>query len=157
MSDLEDPGMLPVPRVVVGVDGSKPSALALQWGIAYAQAIGGTVEAVTAWRIPTEWGFGGLTGDFDPEEDARLVLDETVTRVCGHESPVRVRRLVRRGTAAQVLLNAAKGAVMVVVGSRGHGGFVGMMLGSVSAALAEHSSCPVLVIHGDQTPPPFLR
>ena len=63
------------------------------------------------------------------------------------------RRLVNEGGAAGVLLDASQGAIMLVVGSRGHGGFTGLLLGSVSANVAEHATCPVLVIHGDQGPP----
>jgi nucleotide-binding universal stress UspA family protein len=60
---------------------------------------------------------------------------------------------VHEGGASKVLLDASEGAIMLVVGSRGHGGFAGLMLGSVSANVAAHASCPVLVIHGDQAPP----
>jgi nucleotide-binding universal stress UspA family protein len=56
--------------------------------------------------------------------------------------------------AAKVLLDVSQGAIMLVVGSRGHGGFAGLLLGSVSANVAEHAPCPVLVIHGDQAEPP---
>jgi nucleotide-binding universal stress UspA family protein len=63
---------------------------------------------------------------------------------------------VGEGGAAKVLLDACKGATMVVVGSRGHGGFSGLLLGSVSANLAEHAPCPVLIIHGHNGPPPAL-
>ena len=58
-----------------------------------------------------------------------------------------------RQVDAKVLLDASEGAIMLVVGSRGHGGFAGLRLGSVSANVAAHASCPVLVIHGDQAPP----
>jgi nucleotide-binding universal stress UspA family protein len=64
-----------------------------------------------------------------------------------------MRREVREGGAAKVLLEVSEGAAMVIVGSRGHGGFTGLLLGSVSANVAEHASCPVLIIHGDQAPP----
>ena len=57
------------------------------------------------------------------------------------------------GNAAKVLLEASEGARMLVVGSRGHGGFSGLLLGSVSAACAEHARCPVVVVHGDGPPP----
>jgi nucleotide-binding universal stress UspA family protein len=55
--------------------------------------------------------------------------------------------------AAKVLIDASQGATMLVVGSRGHGGFAGLLLGSVSANVAEHASCPVLIIHGHQPLP----
>ena len=90
--------------------------------------------------------------EWNPEEEARKVLDAAITQAYGDRLPTNLTRSVRQGTASQVLLDAAKGAVLVVVGSRGHGGFVGMLLGSVSAALAEHSPCPVLVVHGDEPP-----
>ncbi len=60
---------------------------------------------------------------------------------------------VREGGAAKVLLEASTGADMLVVGSRGHGGFSGLLLGSVSAGVSEHASCPVLIIHGDRPLP----
>ncbi|CCW11694.1 universal stress protein family [Rhodococcus aetherivorans] len=82
------------------------------------------------------------------------MLHETVTGVLGSEPGVSVQELVRRGGAARVLLDESRDAQFLVVGSRGHGGFSGLLLGSVSAACAEHAHCPVLVIHGDTPPPP---
>jgi nucleotide-binding universal stress UspA family protein len=61
--------------------------------------------------------------------------------------------VVREGNPAHVLLESSAGAMMLVVGSRGRGGFAGLILGSVSAAVAEHASCPVLVVHGDKPVP----
>lgn len=157
MSTVEGGRDVAIPRVVVGVDGSASSLLALQWAGQYAQAMGGAVNAVTAWRIPAGWGLAGVPLDWDPEVEARKVLDAAITESYGDRPPVNLTVRVRQGTASQVLLDAAKGAEMVVVGSRGHGGFVGMLLGSVSAALAEHSPCPVLVVHGEQPPLPLAR
>lgn len=137
------------PRIVVGVDGSAPSIEALRWAAGYANAVGGSVDAITAWRIPADWGFAGLPDGWDPEEDARGILEAAVREAFHGDPPAGLTLSVRRGTPSQVLLDAAEGATMVVVGSRGHGGFVGMLLGSVSAALTEHAPCPVLVIHGD--------
>jgi nucleotide-binding universal stress UspA family protein len=78
----------------------------------------------------------------------------TAEAVFGDQPPAGLQRQVREGGAAKVLLDAGESAIILVVGSRGHGGFAGLLLGSVSANVAEHASCPVLVIHGDQAPPP---
>jgi nucleotide-binding universal stress UspA family protein len=147
-----------VPRIVVGVDGSTSSVLALKWAANYAAAVGATIEAVSAWHTADEWGFGGLLPfDWDPEKVASEILEAAIVKAYNDERPANLITSVREGRASQVLLDAGKGADMIVVGSRGHGGFVGMLLGSVSAALAEHSSCPVLVVHGDHPPLPLVR
>ena len=148
----EGPGAGPG-RVVVGVDGSVPSQQALRWGAHLAAAFGAGLDAVTSWDFPASYGFGAVPSDWDPATDMRKVLDETVQAVFGDQPPAGLRRLVREGGAAKVLLDASQDAIMLVVGSRGHGGFAGLLLGSVSANVAEHASCPVLVIHGDQAPP----
>jgi len=140
-------------RVVVGVDGSVPSQQALRWGAHLAAAFGAGLDAVTAWDFPASYGFGAVPSDWNPAQDMRKALDETVQAVFGDQPPAGLRRLVGEGSAAKVLLDASQGAIMLVVGSRGHGGFTGLLLGSVSSNVAEHASCPVLVIHGDQAPP----
>jgi len=140
-------------RIVVGVDGSGPSHQALRWGAHLAATFGAGLDAVTAWDFPAAAGWGSVPSDWDPAEDMRKALDDTVQEVFGDQPPAGMRCLVREGGAARVLLDASQGAIMIVVGSRGHGGFAGLLLGSVSANVAEHASCPVLVIHGDQAPP----
>jgi nucleotide-binding universal stress UspA family protein len=140
-------------RIVVGVDGSQPSQQALRWGAHLAATFGAGLDAVTAWEFPATYGWGSVPSDWDPAQDMRKVLDDTMQDVFGDQPPAGLRRLVYEGGAAQVLLDASQGAIMVVVGSRGHGGFAGLLLGSVSSNVAEHASCPVLVIHGDQAPP----
>ena len=72
----------------------------------------------------------------------RIVL----AAVLGTEPSVRIEQEVLEGHPAQLLVTAAEGADLVVVGSRGHGGFVGMLLGSVSQHVAAHAPCPVLVV-----------
>jgi nucleotide-binding universal stress UspA family protein len=140
-------------RIVVGVDGSAHSEQALRWAASLAAAFGARLEAVTAWDVPTSYGFASVPPDWDPAGDMRKVLDETVRAVFGDQPPPGLHRQVREGGAAKVLIEASQGAIMLVVGSRGHGGFAGLLLGSVSSNVAEHAPCPVLVIHGDQVPP----
>jgi nucleotide-binding universal stress UspA family protein len=135
-------------HIVVGVDGSEPSQQALRWAVRYAGLVAAEVDAVTSWTYPTSYGVAGIPADWNPERDARVVLATTVEAVLGEDASVKVNQLVREGNAAQVLLDETKDAQLLVVGSRGHGGFAGLLLGSVSANCAEHAQCPVLVVHG---------
>ncbi len=141
------------PRVVVGVDGSEQSKRALKWAASYARATGARLDAVAAWQFPVGYGWGAVPSDWRPGLDMEKVLSQTVDEVFGDERPADMRLAVHEGNAAKVLLEEGKGALMVVVGSRGHGGFAGLLLGSVSASVAEHATCPVLVVHGDRNPP----
>jgi nucleotide-binding universal stress UspA family protein len=141
------------PRVIVGVDGSPPSKQALRWAAHFATSVGARVEAVSAWDYPATYGWAAWPQEWDPAADAQKALTSTVDEVFGTQRPAGLELTVRQGAAAGVLLSEAKGALMVIVGSRGHGGFVGMLLGSVSAKVAEHAACPVLVVHGDMLPP----
>lgn len=145
-------------RVVVGVDGSEPSKHALRWANFLARATGTAVEAVLCWQPFTDWGAMGtgwaaMPVGWNPEEDAGKALTATVDEVFGEHRPPGLQTTVREGNAAKVLLEVSTGAQMLVLGSRGHGGFAGLLLGSVSAACAEHAVCPVVVLHGT-TPPP---
>ena len=141
-------------RIVVGVDGSPHSRQALRWGAHLAGIFGARLDAVTAWEFPPSYGWASVPTEWNPGQDMGKVLDDTVRAVFGDQPPAGLRRQVLEGGAAKVLLDACEGAIMLVVGSRGHGGFAGLLLGSVSANVAEHASCPVLVIHGDQPAPP---
>ncbi|WP_327425486.1 universal stress protein (plasmid) [Streptomyces sp. NBC_01527] len=137
-------------RIVVGVDGSDSSKQALRWAVRQAQLTGGVVEAVTAWDFPQ---FHGALGWLPPsssdeaavEGRARRELAEAIEETVGSQPPVEVRTEVRYGTAAGVLLDAARGASMLVVGSRGLGGFSGLLLGSVAQHCTQHAACPVVV------------
>lgn len=138
-------------RIVVGVDGSAPSKDALRWAARIATATGGVIEAIIAWEFPQTYGWPVGMDDWRPDVDAAEVLRQTLDEVFGKERPTGLRTVVAEGHARQVLLSASDGAEMLVVGSRGHGGFAGLLLGSVSAACAEHARCPVLVVHGAAT------
>lgn len=137
-------------RIVVGVDGSAPSKAALRWAARIAPVIRGAIQAVIAWEYPASYGWAvAVPEQWRPDLDAAKVLEETLNEVFGASWPPGLVTTVREGRASAVLLNVSKNADMLVVGSRGHGGFAGLLLGSVSAACAEHAHCPVLVVHGE--------
>lgn len=134
-------------RIVVGVDGSPSSMKALRWAIGQAKLTGAEVEAVIAWSYPSSYGLAPFSeGAADFEGDAGKLLIEALAQVSGIAPDVVVEPLVVQGHAADVLVRTAEGADLLVVGSRGHGGFAGMLLGSVSQYCVHHASCPVLVL-----------
>lgn len=138
-------------RIVVGVDGSAPSKSALRWAVRAADVTGGGIDAVIAWQVPPNYGWSVADPHWHPDRDAEKVVTETVDEVFGADRPRDLRIIVRQGNPAKVLLDASRGAELLIVGSRGHGGFVGLLLGSVSSSCAEHAHCPVLVVHQDTT------
>lgn len=138
-------------RIVVGVDGSPESILALKWAGKLAEGLDATITAVTAWHMETVFG-SYIVPDWDPHEDACQTLSDAVQDAFGDKLPEGFSGVCVRGRPAQILMEYGKSARMLIVGSRGHGGFAGMLLGSVSSACAEHASCPVLVIHGQGEP-----
>ena len=148
-----DPGGHP-PRIVAGVDGSPSSLAALHWAVRQAQRTGATVDAVIAWQFPATGNFGWapVSGidDLDFESFAKHTLEEAIGSLGEEAAGVPVQPLVVPGLAAQVLLDAAVGADLLVVGSRGRGGFADALLGSVSQHCVHHASCPVVVIRGQE-------
>jgi nucleotide-binding universal stress UspA family protein len=142
------------PRIVVGIDGSEQSTHALHWAQCLATTAGAQLEAVAAWQLPlaAEWGTPSVPYNWDPEADMDKLLTQTVDAAFGADRPSDLRLVVTEGHPARVLLERSADALMLVVGSRGHGGFAGLLLGSISANVAEHASCPVLVVHGNELP-----
>jgi nucleotide-binding universal stress UspA family protein len=134
-------------RIVVGVDGSVPSKAALLWAVEQARLTGAVVEAVIAWEIPLSLRNPWPTAEtIDFKSIATHTVADAIAEASGSAGQVEIRPEVVEGNAAQVLLDASAGADLLVVGSRGHGGFVGALLGSVSQHCVLHSSCPVVVI-----------
>lgn len=133
-------------RIVVGVDGSESSKAALRWAIRQAKLVGASVDVVTAWRYPTGYGWAPATADIDFEGEAKRILSEALGEISSLEPDVPVRPLVAEGHAAEVLLRTARGADLLVVGSRGHGGFASALVGSVSLQCVLHAHCPVLIL-----------
>jgi nucleotide-binding universal stress UspA family protein len=140
------------PRIVVGVDGSAASRAALRWALGQAELTGAAIDAVVAWQYPVAtggyaWAPVAVMDSSDLQEAAEKTLADEVGEVTGG-STVQVRSRVVEGIAAQALLAASVGAELLVVGSRGHGGFAGALLGSVSQHCVHHATCPVVIIRG---------
>lgn len=137
--------------VVVGVDGSPASAMAMAWAARYARAMGATVRAVLAWHYPAAAGPApigvapaAVAGDI--EQARREDLDKAIAATFGDPPSVQVEPKVVYGHPSQVLIDESRDADLLVVGSRGHGGFTGMLLGSVSTHCVTHAACPVTVV-----------
>ena len=134
-------------RIVVGVDGSVPSMEALTWAVRQAELTGAVVEAVIAWDFPMYYGYAAPAIDVDWDGIATQVVTKAIAEVAARSLATAViRPKVVQGNAAEVLLQAAAGADLLVVGSRGHGGFVEALLGSVGQHAVHHAKCPVVVI-----------
>lgn len=141
-------------RIVVGVDGSKPSQAALEWAAAEAALRGGTVVAVHAVAVPVMTGFATGVALAEPaylqpggplEAAADRLLNEAVERLAPHPA-VKVLTRVEEGPAASVLLEMAADADLLVLGCRGRGGFRGLLLGSTTQACIHHSPCPTALL-----------
>lgn len=139
--------------VVVGVDGGSDSLRALKWAADHAAEVNAPLIALTAYQVPMIAGPHAMAGWEDPaslEEAARDMLDGAVKEVLGEDSDV--QKYVLRGHPAEAIVTASRDAELIVVGSRGRGGFAGLLLGSVSQHVVPHSHCPVVVLpHGDPT------
>jgi nucleotide-binding universal stress UspA family protein len=134
-------------RIVVGIDGSASSKEALRWSADEAERRGDVLHAVLVWDNPYRdmWLPSNPPGT-DPLAHFRVALDRTVKAILGEHPAVKVETEVLEGHPAQVLVDRAKGADMLVVGSRGHGGFAGALIGSVSFSCAAHATCPVVIV-----------
>ena len=134
-------------RIVVGVDGSDSSKAALAWAIRQAKLTGAMVQAVIAWEFPINFGYRVPATPIPGfEERARDVVTLAIADVSGPDEHVTIRTEVAEGNGARVLLDASAGADLLVVGSRGHGGFAGALLGSVSQHCVHRATCPVVIV-----------
>ena len=140
-------------RIVVGLDGSDESRSALRWAVAEAAIWDAELDVVHAWDfpfviVPPPMNFTYPADIEALERSAEALLDAEVEAVRVHTgpSPRQVEKIIVRDTATRALLETAKGADLLVVGSRGHGGFTGLLLGSVSNQCVHHAPCPVTVV-----------
>jgi nucleotide-binding universal stress UspA family protein len=136
-------------RIVVGVDGSEQSLQALDWAARQAELTGALLEVVTTWQWPMSFGWAPQVPEgWDPEADARKVLNGAVDPVRRAHPTINLNLQAVEGHPAPALVDASQGADLLVVGSRGHGSFAGMLLGSVSEHCVTNAHCPVLVMRG---------
>jgi nucleotide-binding universal stress UspA family protein len=142
--------------IVVGVDSSPEAKEALRFALQEAKLRQATLRVVHAWQF----GYIGASGiegaspvvggDLgELRHTAALALDATLYEVVPHSNGVAIERRVVEGAPAAVLVDESRRADLLVVGSRGHGGFTGLLLGSVSQQCAHHASCPVVIVHRD--------
>lgn len=136
-------------RIIVGVEGSGGATGALKWAIEEAKIRSAKIEVITAYSTT----FVSNASDFnyvpieplDLQEQVQAMQQEIVTSVVGDED-VEIECKMVKGRAADVLITAGQDAEMVVVGSRGRGGFKGLLLGSVSHQIVQHCKCPVVIV-----------
>jgi nucleotide-binding universal stress UspA family protein len=143
--------------VVVGVDGSAGSSEALQWAIAEARLRNAPLRAVHAWTyvnplIPSLVGYPysaeSVDSTVDDRQQAAEQILERATSELAEVHDIEIERVIGEGSAAQVLIDSVGEDDLLVVGSRGHGGFAGLLLGSVSQQCAQHAPCPVVIVRG---------
>lgn len=139
-------------RIVVGVDGSQNSLAALRFAIEEGALRGAAVEAVLAWHRPytgDAWTMAIPIDIVGMEASYRAELDAIVDRVDADALGEPVEKVLLEASPAQALLDRSADADLLIVGSRGHGGFVGLLLGSVGNQVAAHATCPVVIVPGE--------
>jgi nucleotide-binding universal stress UspA family protein len=138
--------------IVVGVDGSKGAQTALKEATTEAVLRSARLRIVHAWSVPQAAFGAGLVGidqtAFDGfRQNAETIVDEALAEAKRLQPDLHCDGETIEGQAAQVLLEEAQDASLIVVGSRGRGGFASLLLGSVSEQVVHHAHCPVLVVH----------
>jgi nucleotide-binding universal stress UspA family protein len=132
--------------IVVGVDGSSGSTEALRWAMRQASATAAEVIVVAVWEVPTALGYALSDDAVDWAAHAREIIDNAMAEAGRCQLSVTVTARIVRGHVGTVLVEESRGADLLVVGSRGHGMAVGMLLGSVSEYCVHHAACPVVVV-----------
>ncbi|NNN22548.1 MAG: universal stress protein [Acidimicrobiales bacterium] len=137
--------------VLVGVDGSESSFDALDQASNEAMWRGVPLKILCSWQVPTSLGMAPIAPtDGEPylafQESAKTILKSAIERVKSHHPDIEVDGVVIEEAPARALVDEAGKAALIVVGTRGHGGFAGLLLGSVSTYVIHHAKCPVLVV-----------
>jgi nucleotide-binding universal stress UspA family protein len=147
--------------IVVGVDGSEDSVAALRWAITEARIRGTDIDAVYAWPMPYE----SVTSLWDLDEETvdwfRTAAEDALAQAVsaarnsagGAHDEVAIRQDAVEGSPTPVLITQSEQADLLVVGSRGHGGFKELLLGSVSHQCAQRAKCPVVIVRRNEEKP----
>jgi nucleotide-binding universal stress UspA family protein len=142
----------PLHRIIVGIDGSPSSAATLEWAARQAELTGSTLEAITTWEWPINYGWAfPFPSGYDPADDADTMLTSILKTVKANHPNLPVQTTIVEGHPAPVLVAASRRADLLVVGSRGHGEFAGMLIGSVSEHCVTNAHCPVLVLREERS------
>lgn len=143
-------------RIVVGIDNSPGSRAALRWALGQAAVSGSEIDAVLAYDSGLAWIDVGSDYESSWLQHASQAAREELDRVLGEVAPeprsVTINEDVVEGPPADVLVQTAKDADLLVVGTRGRGGFAGLLLGSVSQRCVERAPCPVVVVPDSGSP-----
>jgi nucleotide-binding universal stress UspA family protein len=132
-------------RIVVGIDGSNASLSALEWAARQADFTDASLEIVAAWEWPTSFGWSLIPEGWDPSGDLRSMIEPLLATLQATHPRLVVTCKIVEGHPAPILIRESIGAELLVVGSRGHGEFYGMLIGSVSEHCVAHAACPVVV------------
>jgi nucleotide-binding universal stress UspA family protein len=137
-------------KIVVGVDGSEASLKAVIWATHEAKLRDSEIEIIHSWSMPFVVDPMAMMPMMFPIEemvaDANKIAAAAAAKVTSIDPKIRVVSRIERGSASEHLITASKSADLLVVGSRGHGGFAGLLLGSVAQQVANHASCPAVIV-----------
>jgi nucleotide-binding universal stress UspA family protein len=135
-------------KIVVGVDGSEGSIRALRWALTEARLRSVAVEVIHCWHVPYYPDVSGTIGSpiGDLVSSARDLLARVMDEVADDVGSIAVSSRVDEASGASSLIEASKAADLLVVGRRGHGGFMSLLMGSVATQVAIHSECVVAIV-----------
>lgn len=131
--------------IVVGVDGSPSSLRALEWAVHQAELSSCSLEVISTWEWPLGYGYAVIPQDYQPEDDLDKLLAPVLESLKDAHPSVHVHHKIVEGHPAQVLVEASRGASLLVVGRRGRGGLTDLLTGSTSKQCVTDAHCPVVI------------
>ncbi|HVA51943.1 MAG TPA: universal stress protein [Acidimicrobiales bacterium] len=144
-SEVSSASEKPSGRFVVGFDGSEGSLGALEWAVRQAELTNCALEIVAAWEWPSGFGWSSIPDNYQPGHDAQDMLTPILASLHSAHPRLTITSKVIEGHPASVLVEESRGAELLIVGCRGHGEFVGMLIGSTSEHCVANAACPVVV------------